>query len=447
MKKKIQYILLALLLLHLLLLINTSFVGWPEMLAWPYFIIKGWLPYKDIAIAHTPLLILDMAIFYKIFGVGVLQLKIYSWLLIILIDGAVYYIAKALWGRKAAIVSLLFYIPLQFFYEGNGIWFDYALTFFGLMLFYSLLTKKYGWAGIFWALGFFTKQTAAWFLFPAGLLLLGVPFSKIKKSFLGAVGTMALGLALLWAIGILPDFIYWALKFGIGVLPHASGQINLPATMQLVTTFLPFSIVIIALLSDWKRYLVLSLWAVFGIMGAFPRWELFHFQPGLPFLAMAAAIFFLERQRAKRWIMALGVLYFVGFALMFMVSVAKIWHRPDRFIDPSAIKVAEYIKQVTKPDERIFVLNSWDNLYALSDRLPATKPWLPQLKWYVDLPGVEEKMVNNLKSSPPTLIVMQPYTSSGLSSFIPREITDYLFKYYQTTHMIDNTFSILIPNK
>ena len=34
-----------------------QFTAWPEMLAWPYLILKGFLPYKDIAIAHNPLLI------------------------------------------------------------------------------------------------------------------------------------------------------------------------------------------------------------------------------------------------------------------------------------------------------------------------------------------------------------------------------------------------------
>ena len=61
------------LILHLVLLFNLKFTPWPEMLVWPYLILKGWFPYQDIAIAHTPVLLADLAIFGKIFGVGLVS--------------------------------------------------------------------------------------------------------------------------------------------------------------------------------------------------------------------------------------------------------------------------------------------------------------------------------------------------------------------------------------
>ncbi len=44
-----------------------NYTAWPEMLAWPYLILQGWLPYRDIAIAHNPLMLLDLVIFFKLF--------------------------------------------------------------------------------------------------------------------------------------------------------------------------------------------------------------------------------------------------------------------------------------------------------------------------------------------------------------------------------------------
>ena len=65
-------ILLVLLLgVHLFFLYLLKFTAWPEMLLWPYLITKGWLPYRDIAIAHTPLMLIDLSIFNKIFGFGI----------------------------------------------------------------------------------------------------------------------------------------------------------------------------------------------------------------------------------------------------------------------------------------------------------------------------------------------------------------------------------------
>ena len=80
--QKITIIILGILGIHLFLLTQFKFTAWPEMLLWPYLSIHNLLPYRDIAVAHTPLLIAALSITYKIFGVGILQLKIFTWILI-----------------------------------------------------------------------------------------------------------------------------------------------------------------------------------------------------------------------------------------------------------------------------------------------------------------------------------------------------------------------------
>src|SRR3990172_12660032 len=129
--------------LHLLLLLNLKFTAWPEMLAWPYLITKGWLPYKDIAIAHTPLLLANLTAFNWVFGIGVNQLKIFTWIIIMFLDITLFTVASRLFNKKIALFTIAFYIPLQLFYEGNGLWFDLYLTGLGLVVFYYLGTKKY----------------------------------------------------------------------------------------------------------------------------------------------------------------------------------------------------------------------------------------------------------------------------------------------------------------
>src|SRR3989304_5834172 len=124
MKKNLYIIPALLLITHFFLLIYTGFTAWPEMTFWPYLMLKGWLPYKDIAIAHTPILLGDLTIFFKIFGVGLSQLKIYTWILILGTDLLLYWVVSKLWDRKVALVSLLTYIPFQLYFEGNGLWFD-----------------------------------------------------------------------------------------------------------------------------------------------------------------------------------------------------------------------------------------------------------------------------------------------------------------------------------
>src|SRR3990167_793591 len=126
----------GLLFIHLLLLVVTRFTAWPEILTWPYLILKGWLPYRDIGIAHTPLLIVTLSLFYKLVGIGLLQLKFVTWVIVAISDILVFRVADKLWGKKTAVLSLLLYIPLQLFYEGNSLWFDLALTPLIISLYY-----------------------------------------------------------------------------------------------------------------------------------------------------------------------------------------------------------------------------------------------------------------------------------------------------------------------
>lgn len=446
MKTKIWLILCFLGFAHLFFLLNTKFTAWPEMLAWPYFILKGWLPYRDIAIAHTPLLILDLTLFYKIFGVGVWQIKAYSWLLILATDLIVFFVARKLTNLKTAVISLMFFIPLQIFYEGNGIWFDYAVAPLALLSFYFIKEKRYLLAGLLWGLAFFTKQTAFWFLPGVVFLFWGKDFIyKFKEFLCGTLTVYAVVFVSFFLMGILPDFLFWAFRYGIGTLPMASGQIALPSIKQALIALAPFLILLIGIRKDWKIYLPVILWAILGIAGACPRWELFHFQPALPFLAIGAALIFTGLKKTQKLFLGVFTAYFLFLFLLLGRQVVKDWHQSDRFLEPSVIKTAQTIKSLTDKGDRIFVLNTWDNLYALSDRLPSVKPWIPQLSWYLSINGAEKSLSSDLVTNPPKLVVMQPYTTTGLSAFKPKGITDIIFKFYETEKIIDNSFYILKP--
>jgi hypothetical protein len=167
MKKK--YLLILILSFHTLLLVYLKFTAWPEMTLWPYLIAKGWLPYKDIAIAHTPTLVVVLSLFFRVFGVNILQLKIFTWVLIVSSDVLFYWVVRKIWNIKIALVSTLSFVLWQLFFDGNGLWFDLALVPISIVSFYLLNQRKYFWAGVAWAIMFFTKQTAVWFLIPIGI--------------------------------------------------------------------------------------------------------------------------------------------------------------------------------------------------------------------------------------------------------------------------------------
>jgi len=430
--KKYWYIIFGFAIVaHLLLLVKLGFTAWPEMTFWPYLLLKGWLPYKDIAIAHTPLLLVNLTVFYKIFGLGLLQLKIYTWILIFITDLLLYIVANKLWDKKVALISLIFFIPLQVFYEGNGLWFDLALAFLALLIYYCLEKKKYIWAGIFWTFAFLTKQTAFWFLIPMILMVLKDISGRVIKDVIKGIAIVTVPfLTVILLLNIMPEFWLWAFKFGLTKLPISSGQVQMPTLRQFAVATLPLFLLMIATLRIRKSYAVLA-WGIFASLGFLPRWGLFHFQPALPFWALGFAILISKFRRIKlneRLIFSLGLIII---AIIISRQIVREWGRGDRFFEPEVIKIAEYIRQNSNPEEPVYIINTWDSLYTLSQTVPATRPWLPYLAWYLEIPGIQDVIVASLELAPPKLIIEAEFQKEGLGAYKAQEIANFITNNYR----------------
>jgi 4-amino-4-deoxy-L-arabinose transferase-like glycosyltransferase len=425
---------------HLLLLLNLKFTAWPEMLLWPYLWIHNLLPYKDVAIVHTPLLVAKLAIFYKLFGVGILQLKVFTWALIVFSDLLVYWVTKKLWNRKTALAAVAIFAFWQIFFDGNGLWFDLMLAPLSLITFYLLQQKKYFWTGVLWATMFLTKQTAVWFLIPVGFYSikdLRLKIQDFRNLVIGVLSVLIPFIIILWVFGILPDFYKWAINFGVFILPKASGQIQLPDLKNLIVTAFPFLMFVPLILKSKFKNLSLLVWSVAGVLGAYPRFEYFHFQPGLPFLAIASGIVLTNLVSKDNLIKVFIIFYAVGSLYLFASFFIRNWGEGTRFFETDVLEVAAYVKNNSKPDDAIFVMNWWDNIYPLTGTLPGTIPWVPQLSWYQEVPGIQEKEVADLKSSKPKLILLQEYSETGLASYKPQKIYDYVMVNYKISNKVD----------
>ena len=436
-----QLALAGLLLVHVILLINLKFTAWPEMQLWPYLILKGWLPYRDIAIVHNPALLADLTIFNRVFGLGIWQLKIYTWLTILSIDALLFWIVRKFWNIKTAFYTLAFFIPLQLYYEGNGLWFDLSLAFVALLVYFFVMKKDYFKAGLFWALAFLVKQTAFWFLIPIGIYALqdGALKASLKSFFTGLFLVFVPTFMIMWVLGILPDYLFWAYKFGLGVLPRASGQISFPDIKTAISALIPLLILsFLAIDYERKRMGGLLAWVLAGFMGAFPRWELFHFQPAAPFLAIIVAVLASSFKDKTILFKLFFVFYSVVSAFVIGRFILRDWGGEVRFMDTMTLKVANYVRGVSEKNERIYVLNFWDNIYPLTDTFPAMKPWIPHLSWYMNMPGVQQRLVDSLAKEPPSLIVFRQYTAAGLSSYRPPLIDDFIRENYAVSYKIDD---------
>lgn len=440
MKKYQKWILAAILILQGFLLIYLKFTAWPEMSLWPYLIDKGWLPYRDIAIAHTPLMLGFLALFYKIAGSGIIQLKLFTWAVIFVLDFLVYRLVKKLWNAKVALFALGSFAFWQLFFDGNGLWFDLFMGIFAFVSFYFLQKKKYFWTGIFLGLAFISKQTAIWFLLPVVYEIFVAKKKKIS-AFVNLVKggglVSVIFILILLVFKILPDFYEWAIQFGIFILPRAQGQIQLPDLRGLSISLLPFVIFIPLFYQTKRKYLNLLFWSFAGLLGAYPRFEYFHFQPAIPYLAIALGIFFANLNWKNKIIKTFSILYIFGSIFLFGGFFMRNFNEGVRFYEQDVRGVVAYVKSNTNTTDKIFIMNWWDNVYALSDREPAVDPWVPQLSWYMELPGIQEKMINNLQENKPKLILINPYTETGLSAYIPREVYNYVTQNYFLRGKVD----------
>lgn len=445
--KKVNLFLIIILAFHLLLLFRLKFTAWPEMLLWPYLMLHGLLPYKDIAIVHTPNLIVDLAVFYKLFGVGFDQLKYFTWALILISDLTVFLVVKKLWSEKIAVLSTFSFVILSLLFDVNGLWFDLLLTPLSLILFFLIKKKKFFVAGAIWALMFFTKQTAFWFLIPVAVEFLRD--QKTKKQFVqfpfGISLAFVLFLTLISFAGIITDFYKWAIYFGIFILPRSQGQIQAPNLKSLIYCLYPFLLFIPNFLDKKKENLSILVWAVAGALGAYPRFEYFHFLPATTFLAITTGLSFstLPRnilQKIFKTFFVLGVVYlFLGYFL-------RNYDEGVRFYESDVREVASYISENTKPGDAIFVVNWWDNIYALTNTIPATRPWVPQLEWYQELDGIQNGEVESIKSTMPKIIILKPYETSGLAAYVPSTLYSFITSNYHLKEKISGV-EIFIPNK
>jgi len=91
-------------------------------------------------------------------------------------------------------------------------------------------------------------------------------------------------------------------------------------------------------------------------------------------------------------------------------------------------------------------MNWWDNIYAFTETLPAINPWVPQLPWYQELPNIQKEEINDLEEVKPRLILLYPYSQSGLSAYAPAELYDFVLSNYKFEKKI-GVIDILVPKE
>jgi hypothetical protein len=149
-----------------------------------------------------------------------------------------------------------------------------------------------------------------------------------------------------------------------------------------------------------------------AITFALPRFGLFHFQPAIAFLSLAAGQMYKSYKYYK--ILALVGVFYLAF--FWRRTIVFQWQKPDRFLEPAVYQLAAKTALETKKEEPVLLLNAPELVYVLADRLPP-KPWLTQFPWFLELPGFQEELVEKFRSSGLRQVIIEPYRVEG--EFVP----------------------------
>lgn len=379
------------------------------MLNWPFWVAQGWLPYRDIAIVHTPLLILVLEKFYQIFGWSTQTLVLFAW--IILLTSA--WLVKKIAGWWAAFVFLF----LAFSFEGYTVWFETLLTPLLLAVYLLIKRQKIFLAGLFFGLALITKQTVL-YAFPAVLFLFWAQRESLRSLLRFCFGVVLVVIFLfLWLarLAVTSDFLHWAVQF-VFAKAESSGFLLLPHLKQWVVLGVMFALAFIASRRNRSAFA----WMLFTTLFAFPRFGYFHLLPALAFFAVVSA-------SQKKFLLASVIV-----SLLVFVKTVQFTHP---FVDQNALDQTAWLTE-HYPGSSLFVLNGPDQLYFLTGKVPAVRPWVPQLPWYFSFYS-DQKFLGDLVKASPDVVVFQKYLPQpidGLGAYQPTGAIAYLQSNYLFIH-------------
>ena len=188
----------SLVLFHILTLAQLRFEVWPEMLLMPFLMKNGFELYRDMVAPWTPGLMWILQGWFWLTGLTVWNLKILTWLIIVITDTLIYLVASRRWGKIAGIVALASFVLLQPLFAGNGLWFDLAVVPLLLLAFHFNNP-------LFLVPAFLIKQSVVW-LFP-------LFWKQWKRLALGIIGAIGLSVVYFWLRGNLGEYWFWAYDF------------------------------------------------------------------------------------------------------------------------------------------------------------------------------------------------------------------------------------------
>lgn len=386
--------------------------------------------------AYPSLLINLLAFLYNLFGYKLIVLKLFGWTLFLINDLLLFSIIKKVTDKiNPALLGVALYILVQPVLDGNMVWPDLVLITPILFATWSLLNKKYLFAGIFLGLALLVKQTAVFYIAGSCFYILLLEKNKIINLVKIIFGVLVLSLPFISNLFFqhsFLDFINWTIIYPSKYWTKFPGYVELSPTLKenaiLLVLFLPLAFLILKankkIFTD-KPFLLLFGFLLCGMLGVYPRFSFFHFQPALVFLVILLTVVFQYVDIKESFL--------TPFYIALVILIVVLMHNSiviggDRFWDKSDLNLAKVIQDKTPSGKPTYLLGFNSNLYAFAGRLP-NKPWADNFGWYLEIPGVQEEIVKSLSKDMPSAIFWRtpdPGNWYDLGAYQPQLITNWI---------------------
>lgn len=445
----------ATLLLHLVLLINTQFALWPEMVVYPYLMNNDFQLYKDLVNPYPPTFLVFLEGFSKLFGYQTDPYKIFTWLVIILTDIIIFLLSKKIFKTTyLALTSLLFFLFLSVPLGINGLWFDLVQTPIILLAIFFTATSyaknkrvNLNLAVILLILATLIKQQAMWLLsFCLAYIFYQEKYNLIKvtklliPSIIFLIVTIfSLITILIWK-NIFGEFLDWVIVFPL-VGSKLPGYILLPTFKQSVLVVALALTIFLAAQKNKKEKIIFGLSAVTAFLFAYPRFEYFHLITTLALIAIIFPSVLLRLktlQKIQKFVFMLSLVFLIFFSAK---QYKDQFGSSVRFFESDTLVAASFINFFLKEEKVIYIQNGPDQLYPLTNTLPP-KPWADEFSWYLERSNLQQKITKGIEDNDVRVVIYKPYgdeNNYALGSYRPKVIASYIESNYKELATISDT--------
>lgn len=422
------------------------FFPWSTGITRTWFILHGYLPYRDFTWLRTPFDLFLLGGWFKLFGVSEISYRYFIYILLLLIAVMLYFFGQKFFATKKILPFLFFVIflfPLFLNTEMGEIVIGLLNTLL-LIIVIFYLTKRYSLllfiAGLICGFIIITKQNAAGVILAVAVTV-GLDSYFKRESFLKwfrreaylTIGFIMSILGLItyyWYQKALYDLFYYTVKV---VLINYRNE-PLPPGYSLgdgmwieygyFAILLPFIIFWKQTKLSLQKVIFIFLFVISLFPSLFPSYLSYRTFTAYPIISVVAAydillfIHYLQQKNILRWVIVLTsfitfIILSVRFIQPYLLVVQTDGFHPNSILrdyGDNERKIAEWIKTHTDKNEKIL---NWGNeiIYFLADRFP-------KYKYIEPIPSIlapYEKTSKLFIKDPPRIVV---YDNSLVDVFI-----------------------------